>query len=1056
MKWLHLSDLHFDPENAGFNTARLRKKLPDYINSAGIRADHLFFTGDFRNASRQEDSDEAAEAATEFLRRIAESAGITDPRRIHIVPGNHDLTRVDGDEGVNRLKILRQDYEKERNRPEGCFTGEELDHLLGRFGFFRRIVKALQPADVWKDSLLPLHPYACFDDFSLVYMNTAVTCGSDDDRGQLVIGCKDLYESLYAIKNENPGKPVIVLAHHSPQYFSGRERRNLETVFSDFSNLALYLCGDEHSPWSRAVNTLPQLTAGCLVQEAGTEVVFYTGELCNGAFVPPQAHRWDKNLSCWDAYPHMDTRIGKMIADIRNPFFVVPQINIVSNLDTLNIRLAEPFIGREKELESIRTTFQSGDTVFLTQSIKGLGGVGKTQIALKYAFSHEKNYKHVWWIDAATETAIIEGYRAFLEKIGVSMDPKAPPEHYIHAVRAWMRKNDNWLFIFDNADAYKREEKPVLPDKVLADYLPQNLDGIRHILITSRYGNWKGKTRDIEVFSPEDARDFLTIYTKLKHDAFQDELAEKLGCLPLALEQAAAYIRETKGSYERYLELFSKYSVEMLKRHPGEDDSKRIVYTTWDISKDQIKRESALQLLDLLSFFAPDNIDVSWFRNGTEHLPDPLKTDIQDELECGEILAELVRYSLITRRGEHLSLHRLVQEVIRGSLETEKQNEAAECCLCICESCLFWDFSTAESRRQFNELQPHLLSVLNASDDLLPETRAILCMFLGQGEYEQGSYDKALGWYEKALAIQEKVLGPDHPRTAVTYNNIAAVYDGKGEYDKALGWYEKALAIREKVLGPDHPDTATTYNNIAMVYFHKGEYDKALKEHEKALAIREKVLGPDHPDTAATYNNIAMVYAVKGEYDKALREYEKALAIREKVLGPEHPFTAATYNNIAGVYADMGEYEKALELYEKALAIWKKVLGPDHPTTATAYNNIAGVYADMSEYNKALEGYEKALAIWEKVLGPNHLDTATAYNNIATRVYDRKGEYDKALEGHVCAFRVFFAQIGHDHPGAITAFENILRTYAKSGKTEDFTKWLSEKLAESDRCDEKL
>ncbi|MDL2330373.1 metallophosphoesterase, partial [Desulfosarcina sp. OttesenSCG-928-A07] len=367
MKWLHLSDLHFDPENAGLGTTMLRKELPAYLKDSGIKADHLFFTGDFRNAARQEDSDEVAKEAAEFLLRIAESVGITDSSRIHIVPGNHDLTRVGyekanpdetdeekqkrekaKEEGKKQVEAIRQTYES----ADGLFDKDSLDHLLGRFGFFRRMVKALSPeADVWKNSLLPLHPYRCLDDFSLVYMNTAVTCQKgDEDRGNLVMGTTDLYNSLKTITEKNSGKPVIILAHHSPHYFSNNELQKIETIFQKFPDVALYLCGDAHKPWSRAVNTLPQFTAGCLNQSKETEVVFYTGELCNGKFLPPKAHSWDQTHSRWGVYSHADAHILEMISGANNPFFSLPQINIVSNLDTLGIRLAQPFIGREKEL----------------------------------------------------------------------------------------------------------------------------------------------------------------------------------------------------------------------------------------------------------------------------------------------------------------------------------------------------------------------------------------------------------------------------------------------------------------------------------------------------------------------------------------------------------------------------------------------------------------------------------------------------------------------------------------------------------------------------------
>ena len=227
-------------------------------------------------------------------------------------------------------------------------------------------------------------------------------------------------------------------------------------------------------------------------------------------------------------------------------------------------------------------------------------------------------------------------------------------------------------------------------------------------------------------------------------------------------------------------------------------------------------------------------------------------------------------------------------------------------------------------------------------------------MMMGGVYYDRASYDKALEWYGKALDIREKVLDPEHPDTAATYNNMALVYKRQGEYGKALEWYGKALGISEKILGTEHPSTATTYNNMAGVYDSKGEYDKALEWYGKALAITEKVLGMEHPSTAATYNNMAGVYLSKGEYDKALEWYEKDRAISEKVLGTEHPDTAATYNNMAGVYESKGEYYKALEWYVCAYRVVSAKLGQVHPHTQLVYRNLSKAYEDSG--NKAVFG----------------------------------------------------------------------------------------------------
>ncbi len=291
---------------------------------------------------------------------------------------------------------------------------------------------------------------------------------------------------------------------------------------------------------------------------------------------------------------------------------------------------------------------------------------------------------------------------------------------------------------------------------------------------------------------------------------------------------------------------------------------------------------------------------------------------------------------------------------------------------------------------------------------------------------DMGNYTKALKYYGKALAIREKVLGTAHPETATSYNNIGSVYLHIRDDAKAMKYYGKALAIREKVLGSEHPDTAMSYNNIGSVYDHMGDYNKALKYHTKALAIREKVLVTEHPDTATSYNNIGVVYKSMGDYAKALKYHTKALAIREKVLGTEHPHTAQSYHNIGSVYSNMEDYDKAMEYYGKALAIWEKV---HHPDTATSYNNIGTVYYHMGDYAKALEYYGKALAIREMVLGTEHPDTASSYNNIGLAHFGL-GNPNKALEYHGKALSIFKKKLGDNHPETWQILGDIL--YVKS------------------------
>jgi tetratricopeptide (TPR) repeat protein len=685
------------------------------------------------------------------------------------------------------------------------------------------------------------------------------------------------------------------------------------------------------------------------------------------------------------------------------------------------------FIGHVEELEEIRRNFQEEKNVSL-QAVIGIGGIGKTAIALEYAYRYGFKYECVWWVNAESAATIESNYSEFANKKRIV--DAASMDVVVQAVKNWMLQHDKWLFVYDNAEELATLDK----------YLPGDNPGQRHILITSRNNVWHSiaTTVDTEVFSPEDAKAFLDDYTKLTDTTKQEELIEALGRLPLALEQAAAYIynvRET--TYASYLEQYKRTHLEILKRYPNTEN--KTVYTTWNISFDKIMSESAKQLLNLCAFFASENLPYRWFAETAEFLPEPLQTDVKDELQFGDIRTELIRYSLVRIERDKISMHCLMQEVIRDSLRSEQQDWILPC-LRILNKLMFSDFSMAESRAYFLEFVPHIVSVTRLSTEKETEETGNLYAFLGYGFYEWAEYLQALEWYQKALVIREKVLGKEHPDTATICNNIAGVYNKQGKYAQALEWYLKALNINEKVLGKAHPSTASTYNNIAAVYDDQGKYDMALEWYLKALNIFEKVLGKIHPSTATIYNNIAIVYHNQGKYAEALELYFKALAIREKVLGKDHPDTASTYSNIALVFDNQGKYDEALEWNLKALAIYEKVLGKEHPYTATIYNNIAVIYSNQVKYAEALEWYLKALTIKEKILGKDHPDTANTYNNIAV-VYDNQGKYAEALEWYQKALDIFSNILGVEHPSYIAIYNNIAGVYESKGDYSKSEEW---------------
>ena len=296
----------------------------------------------------------------------------------------------------------------------------------------------------------------------------------------------------------------------------------------------------------------------------------------------------------------------------------------------------------------------------------------------------------------------------------------------------------------------------------------------------------------------------------------------------------------------------------------------------------------------------------------------------------------------------------------------------------------------------------------------------------------QGLYTKAEPLFIRALAIFEKTLGPDHPDTAKSINNLALLHNNQGLYTKAEPLFIRALAIKEKTLGPDHPDTATSIDNLALLYNNQGLYTKAEPLFIRALAIKEKTLGPDHPDTATSLNNLALLHNNQGLYTKAEPLFIRALAIKEKTLGPDHPDTATSLNNLALLHNSQGLYTKAEPLFIRALAIFEKTLGPDHPDTAKSINNLALLHNNQGLYTKAEPLFIRALAIKEKTLGPDHPDTATSLDNLA-RLYDRQGLYTKAEPLLIRALAIKEKTLGPDHPGTATSLNNLALLHNKQG-----------------------
>jgi tetratricopeptide (TPR) repeat protein len=354
-----------------------------------------------------------------------------------------------------------------------------------------------------------------------------------------------------------------------------------------------------------------------------------------------------------------------------------------------------------------------------------------------------------------------------------------------------------------------------------------------------------------------------------------------------------------------------------------------------------------------------------------------------------------------------------------------------------------------DAQGKYAQAEPLYRKVLAVREELLgpkhPET-ATSYDNLAVNLYMQGRAHEAEPLYRNALAVRQEVLGTKHPQTAGTYNNFGANLDALGRAREAETLYRKALAVQEEVLGPRHPDTAESYNSLGVNLLNKGRTQEAEPLLRQALAVWEEVHGPKHPQTAHAYNNLAYNLDLQGRTQEAEPLYRKALAIRQAALGLEHPDTAYSYNNLGGHLQARGHVREAEPLFREALAIREKVLGPRHPDTAGSYHMLGGNLQAQGRAREAELLFRKALAVREEVLGPKHPSTASSYNELAYNL-DTQGRAREAELLYRKAVAVDEEVLGPKHPNTITSYNNLATNFQAQDRAQEAEPLLRKALA---------
>jgi tetratricopeptide (TPR) repeat protein len=705
------------------------------------------------------------------------------------------------------------------------------------------------------------------------------------------------------------------------------------------------------------------------------------------------------------------------------------------------------FLGRDDELTQLRSRLRAGQATALSQpqAISGLGGIGKTQLALEYAYRYHQDYQEVLWVRAESAEALISSYVAAASLLRLPEYEAKEQEVIVQAVKTWLLSHRDWLLILDNAD-----ELTLLPD-----FLPPSRGG--HLLLTTRAAAPGRLAHRLEIATllPEQgalfllrratlaAPDAILEQASLQERELALQISQELGGLPLAIDQAGAYLEETGTNLADYWHLYQQNRATLLRERRGlVTDHPSPVATTWSVSFQRVEERNpaAADLLRLLAFLAPDAIPEEVLTTGASHLGPVLAPVAAEALLLNQAIEVLRAYSLVQRdpKVKTLSVHRLVQAVLQDTLsETERRSWAERAMRAVNAA-----FPTAkhDTWAQCERLLPQALALAQAieQDQLISEQAGRLLHQTASYLHDRARYPEAEPLYQRALRIQEHELGLEHPHVAHILHDLAYLYRQRGKYAEAEPLYQRALCIREQQFGPEPSDVARSLTGLAHLYSEQGRYAEAEPLYQRSLNIWEQQFGSEHPDMARALNGLATLYLQQGRDAEAEPLYQHALHIWEQQFGPEDPYVAHILHNLAYLYRRRGKYAEAEPLYQRALRIRERQLGPEHPDVAFSLNGLANLYLAQGKYVEAELLYQRALHIREQILGPEHPQAAGTLHDLA-RLREVQGNSEEARSLYARALAVREKALGVQHPKTTQTRTRLIAVLHALGQHEEAT-----------------
>jgi tetratricopeptide (TPR) repeat protein len=684
------------------------------------------------------------------------------------------------------------------------------------------------------------------------------------------------------------------------------------------------------------------------------------------------------------------------------------------------------FTDREEILATLHSTFTSPSPLKI-QALSGLAGVGKTQIAVEYAYRYMNNYQAVLWARADSPEILQSSFVELSEVLDLPEKNNDGQLSIIKAVKRWLQQNTQWLLVVDNLEDID----------LLRNMIPSPHTG--HILATthsSRTGHIAHRI-DVEPLQTDDgallllrrakllAPDAVPNTTPTADIAEAKKIAQTLQGLPLALDQAGAYIEETRRGLADYEKLYQQYSSALLgRRGASSQDHPDSVTATFSLSFEKLKTLNPIgvELLEFCAFLHPDAIPEEMIIAGASALPLSLRAATADPIVFDQAIEDLLKFSFVRRKSDQniLIVHRLVQAVIKEEMSDDKRHDYSKLVVHAINAA----FPTpklsnwAQCQKYLSQAQA-CAKLIQQENILLPEA-AQLFYRMGRYLYQRGVYHEAEALLLHTLTMEEALFGTDHPDLIPTLNMLARIQYEQGKYSQIELLLQRTLALGEKHLGTEHPEIGESLYRLGRTYHQLGRYSEAEPLLQRALALRQKSLGQEHPDVARSLDSLAILYNRQGKYEQAEALYTQALIIRQATLDPHDLDIAANFNNLALFYGRQGKYTQAEPLAEQAVKIYAQAFGQEHPRFVNVLDTLAEIYQEQRKYTQAESLYQQIFTVAHKTLGGEH-PKLVAYGNHLARLYLLEGKYAEAEDTARNAFKLGEKVLGPNHRRVATA-----------------------------------